>query len=411
MLLGVLTLNKEILPYNNYYIILLFRGVIMCIIENFINDFKLKNENYLLNSSFYLTSLFNKNDRIFVDLESVQKENLVCDKITNILSKEGYFVSDYIGGYCYKKENPKNVLKIGKILKKLNFQYSLLEFSQDPIRNKKINQLNSFVLSKNLKDIVSMSTNRNWKSCMHVVNGSNRESIKEDVKYGSLIIYGINKEDKTIESPFFRVVLKPASNGSFFIDNYYGDVPFYIKKEVDSFVHSVVNKEVEPDELIDESIYSDLHKKSIDNWEEFWEQKNIDIFNSYENKDIAYACIEFLEKAFTDAKDFFDDPYEGYTALYDVLLYEIKETENYDLFFEEFKQHMLTDFLYCFLGDLDDDSFFEEKNVNYFLIKKINKNYLTRMKLSSNKQITALRKINPEKLLYESNLDKLNLNR
>jgi hypothetical protein len=128
---------------------------------------------------------------------------------------------DYIAGTCdvAMKDQQGNVKiragqKIGKLMG--NSDKDLLTFfANDPIRLGKnilsaINSNNlSLVISNHAYDIAGMSTNRDWTSCMNIINGDNKVYVKHDIQYGTLVAYIIDKKDTNIEHPYGRILIKP----------------------------------------------------------------------------------------------------------------------------------------------------------------------------------------------------------
>lgn len=88
-------------------------------------------------------------------------------------------------------------------------------FSNDPIRmGKSIRSAISggdlwLVFSNHAYDIAGMSTNRDWTSCMNIFNGENRDYVKSDIEYGTIVVYVIDKKDTNINHPYGRVLIKP----------------------------------------------------------------------------------------------------------------------------------------------------------------------------------------------------------
>ena len=156
--------------------------------------------------------------------------NRACikDAVATELDKRGQWIDkwDYIGGTCDVafRDQSGNVKirpnqKIGKLIGKSTNQVtgaSLIDyFSKDPVHLGKniISAINSnnlwVVISNHAYDIAGMSANRDWTSCMNIFGGDNRQYVKYDIKYGTLIAYIIDKKDTNIEHPFGRVLIKP----------------------------------------------------------------------------------------------------------------------------------------------------------------------------------------------------------
>lgn len=145
-----------------------------------------------------------------------------------ILDERGQWIDkwDYIGGICdvAMKDQNGNVKirtgqKIGKLITKdkdpISGKPLVYFFANDPIRVGK--NILSAIKSKNLwvvisnhaYDIAGMSTNRDWTSCMNLIDGFAKDYVKNDIKYGTLVAYIIDKNDTNIEHPYGRVLIKP----------------------------------------------------------------------------------------------------------------------------------------------------------------------------------------------------------
>jgi hypothetical protein len=158
--------------------------------------------------------------------------NRECIKnlVSLALEEKGQWIDkwDYIAGTVDVafKDQQGNVKvrqgqKIGRIISKDTIptargNVSALDiFSNDPIRmGKSIRSAISggdlwLVISNHAYDIAGMSTNRNWTSCMNIFNGINKEYVENDIKYGTLVVYVIDKNDTNINQPYGRVLIKP----------------------------------------------------------------------------------------------------------------------------------------------------------------------------------------------------------
>lgn len=146
------------------------------------------------------------------------------------LEEKGYWIDkwNYIEGTVDVafKDQQGNVKvrqgqKIGRIIAKDTIPTkrgntpALDIFSNDPIRMGKSikSAIHSgdlwLVISNHAYDIAGMSTNRNWTSCMNIFNGINKEYVENDIKYGTLVVYVIDKNDTNINQPYGRVLIKP----------------------------------------------------------------------------------------------------------------------------------------------------------------------------------------------------------
>ena len=68
------------------------------------------------------------------------------------------------------------------------------------------------VISKHPYDIGGMSTDRNWKSCMNLRGGEDRHYVEIDIELGTIISYLVEKNDKNIQDPVSRILIKPYIN-------------------------------------------------------------------------------------------------------------------------------------------------------------------------------------------------------
>jgi hypothetical protein len=68
------------------------------------------------------------------------------------------------------------------------------------------------VFSSNKYDIIGMSTDRIWDSCMNIISGGNRKYVKIDIEKGTIICYLTKVNDTNIENPLGRVLIKPYIN-------------------------------------------------------------------------------------------------------------------------------------------------------------------------------------------------------
>lgn len=166
-----------------------------------------------------LNELFGGKQRIYLPVEGSDffVKSDVYRKIRNILSMAKYDF-DYIDGYAWDRDKPKNKIRILKVLTKLSLSNDFLKgelpeiskaYINDPARDLKNSKTNMVVLSQHPYDIAGMSTGRGWTSCMNLDTGCNRRYVEEDVKGGVFIAYFTNSNDTNIEKPFGRVLIKP----------------------------------------------------------------------------------------------------------------------------------------------------------------------------------------------------------
>ncbi len=130
----------------------------------------------------------------------------ICEYVPDP-AREGqpkYKVTDYIQGYA-TDDSGKQQYKIGRLLKD---QPQLLDaFNTDNMRMMYGGNL-MIVISRKADDIATMSTGRNWSSCMSP-GGEGTPFIPKEIENGSLVAYLVRKSDVNIERPLARVMIKP----------------------------------------------------------------------------------------------------------------------------------------------------------------------------------------------------------
>jgi hypothetical protein len=90
----------------------------------------------------------------------------------------------------------------------------LKQFNEDPSRVTTRTQTKPkmVVVSRAKYDVVGMSTDRGWSSCMSLNASNGRTYVHCDVTEGTLIAYEIDADDKNIQRPSARVTIKPFIN-------------------------------------------------------------------------------------------------------------------------------------------------------------------------------------------------------
>lgn len=144
--------------------------------------------------------------RIYIPLEKPKVAPIieVPEPIVAALAKQGYVVDDYLAGIATNKDG-KRKMRIGRLLAQ---EPGLQKMFNEDSNRRSLGEY-TICISRHPYDIASMSTNRGWTSCMNLYDGSNREYVVSDVKLGSLIAYVIKKNDKNINNPTSRLLIKP----------------------------------------------------------------------------------------------------------------------------------------------------------------------------------------------------------
>ncbi len=145
--------------------------------------------------------------RIYLPLSLTPKAHKVITAPKDIrayIENKGYVVDDYLAGIAVDKQTGKRKIKIGKLLSdnpalKKQFDHDELR-KGSTLRDAQL----MVVISRHPYDIMGMSTNRGWKSCLNVIDGSNKDYVKADIRHGTLIAYLIKTDDKNINNPIAR---------------------------------------------------------------------------------------------------------------------------------------------------------------------------------------------------------------
>jgi len=303
--------------FKNYHVI--SEAIPLSITRNFIkpirDEGKYKSEQYtnqILDQVFrkYGTKKFH---RIYIPapIKFVGSNSPIFLHINDILIPKGFYVVDYINGLA-SDESKKQHFKIGKLLNKLISAYDnrnfslgsseeeyedkksekeklqdlLKSFINDPLREIKTNEKYEIVISRHPYDIIGMSTDRAWTSCMELFSpkiiyfknkhaddvGSQTDYVKSMVKNGTLVAYLITKNDRNINRPLSRVVIKPyvdeklTNNSIYWLtsETIYGIKNEYFQKIVKDWIDTHINTTAQYGQFeMDKGNYEDEDPKVI----------------------------------------------------------------------------------------------------------------------------------------------------
>ena len=198
---------------------------------------------------------FDDNGRAYFPFLTEDEKNQqegIDKSVADELEEKGYQIVDYRKGYC---SMGNRVLKIGKVLNnlkkkrltELQNQYQNIDQKQDYVRYQIFsNQLqqeierstvyydeliNTFVnssyrahkesekeaefyivISQNPNDIATMSTGRQWTSCMELGTGSHHQDVFCEIQNGGLVAYLIRADDTDITDPLARIHIRRFDN-------------------------------------------------------------------------------------------------------------------------------------------------------------------------------------------------------
>lgn len=161
-------------------------------------------------------------DKVTIPLERAPRDhssNPIHNTIKKHLEPHGYSMGDYDKGTVTDKHGRET--SVGKALGRTKAEPSLMQkFNNDPSRQSTHAHSTgkSITISRHPLDVAGMSTGRKWDktSCMRIgVNGttdcdvgSNRKFIKSDMQHGTLAAYVHDNDDKQLDNPQSRVLLK-----------------------------------------------------------------------------------------------------------------------------------------------------------------------------------------------------------
>lgn len=213
-------------------------------------------------------------DRVYLPLPKLKdgyQESPLELEIKSVLGSAGYEVKDYKQGIAVDKGMQNREIKIGKVLNRLKETELLKQFTNDKERaTSRIESQNMMlVFSKNKVDIAAMSTGRGWTSCMNLDGGINAKYVSCDIEEGTIICYLIKEEDKNVENPSGRILIKPYVNlfppGDIIYvpDPRYGTTPSNFEREVDMIMRKVQGGKKEGIYRLITKLYQDLPRSEI----------------------------------------------------------------------------------------------------------------------------------------------------
>ena len=215
---------------------------------------KYSNENYYKN----LEKIFKEypgdknNNRIYFDIQ-VNPDNFKV--------KIPFEISEYFNWLGWHENNPVNIIdyqkgicrmdgrqmRIGKVLNKLG-QPELLKTYQESKDNtlKNVKDLR-VVISRHPYDVMGMSTDRGWSTCVDMYdkkyNGKYLYSLKSDLQRGCLVAYLIRKGDENINNPLSRIRITSGYATKFRADTKtYGTDVVEFRQCVNNWINSVDEK-------------------------------------------------------------------------------------------------------------------------------------------------------------------------
>ena len=153
-------------------------------------------------------------NRIYFNVD-IKFENAIPQNVIDYILFNGYRIDDQEKGIMSDFIGRRG--KIGKYLAR--HDKDLLKVYNDSMacRVKNTDDL-QVVISRHPYDIIGMSTDRGWTTCLDLYDkrygGQHLHNIKRILKNGDLISYMIRKDDKNINKPMSRVIISRTHNGN-----------------------------------------------------------------------------------------------------------------------------------------------------------------------------------------------------
>lgn len=176
--------------------------------------------------------------RIYMPLSKLPPKDIVPpNDILRFLESQKLKIVSYTEGLC---EMPDGRCKrIGSVLAKHPELKKM--FDQDPNRQAQALTKYLVVISRRPHDILGMSFDREWSSCMNIDTNTGRKFLARDLKAGTLVAYLIKNSDKGIDTPLARIALRPYTNDKGEVapvsGPVYGTAPPAFKHTVDVFLN------------------------------------------------------------------------------------------------------------------------------------------------------------------------------
>ena len=201
--------------------------------------------------------------------------------IGDFLAEKKITILDYFAGVG--RDSHGRTVRLGKALAKEAELKKM--FDSDPDRKVVAQETKAgrmVCISMHPYDIAGMSTDRGWTSCMDLVNGVNKRYIKTETKTGTLIAYLIDAQDKNINKPVARCLLKPyfdmddsrpsvgkkGITAVYLADRAYPDKNATFVLQVQDWVDQNINKDLALGKtslnmMLPEKLYDDMNREVV----------------------------------------------------------------------------------------------------------------------------------------------------
>jgi len=184
------------------------------------------------------------NYRIYLPLSGSKAINdkvseTVPPLVKDYLTKVGFSLDNYTLGTAIDKHG--RTVRLGKVLSK--DPEAKKAFDSDPQRKGVTAQEEGklvCVISRHPYDILGISFDRGWTSCMNLAKGVKNGALKTLIKEGALVAYLVRDNDLNINRPIARILLLPYKNSKGQVvfqasRKEYGSAPASFRKKVSQF--------------------------------------------------------------------------------------------------------------------------------------------------------------------------------
>ena len=144
-------------------------------------------------------------------------EDSTESEIDLILKRYNFRIKDYENNLAIDIKNNRDIYltkALSMVSKKEPGAKDLIDRYVDIKSKNAINKDENLmiVFSSAKYDLTGMSTGREWRSCMNLIDGQNKRYVEIDIKEGTIICYLTTTNDINLNNPLGRVLIKPHLN-------------------------------------------------------------------------------------------------------------------------------------------------------------------------------------------------------
>lgn len=163
-----------------------------------------------------IDSVFGSDSRKIIGLgDSIDTEP--HPEVAEHLEKHDHYIKNYVAGIAVNRKTGRDI-GIGKLLSRTDApKHVVSAYANDPVRQASSASNGDYhvVISHSPYDVAGMtSRGHSWygESCMNFDSGSNRHSLRDEVRNGTHVAYLTHKSDTDVEAPIARLAIKPYHN-------------------------------------------------------------------------------------------------------------------------------------------------------------------------------------------------------